>query len=341
MKTMVQRLRAWSPRDTAGVVCLALALFLTVNALMSMRAALELLDTRDRIAQAHEVIEQLQSVEALIKDANMEARAYALTGEAAFLEPHKAAVARIQNHLRILRVMMASDPDPLERLPEFERMVEKKLDVLTRQIDLQESDGRQAAAHAIASGAGRYSMDEIRRVLMDMERTERATVDRRKAQATEATKVASLTFIAVNVTALVVMVLAYFVVLAYMRRRERTQEQIQRAYSELEARVRERTADLAEANDELNRDIALRKKMAAEREEIVQKMMEALAEVKKLSGLLPICARCKSIRDDQGYWKQIEAYLIEHSDAEFSHGLCPHCAAELYPEMYEAKTPSV
>ncbi len=59
---------------------------------------------------------------------------------------------------------------------------------------------------------------------------------------------------------------------------------------------------------------------------------EALAEVKVLSGMLPICMSCKKIRDDQGYWNQIEGYIREHSDAEFSHGLCPVCVKKLYPE---------
>ena len=59
-------------------------------------------------------------------------------------------------------------------------------------------------------------------------------------------------------------------------------------------------------------------------------LKEALKDVKKLSGLLPICAHCKKIRDDKGYWKQIETYIHEHSEAEFSHGICQDCAEELY-----------
>ena len=59
--------------------------------------------------------------------------------------------------------------------------------------------------------------------------------------------------------------------------------------------------------------------------------------VKKLSGLLPICASCKSIRDDQGYWQQIEAYIGEHSEAQFSHSVCPKCAKKLYPEVFEKR----
>ncbi len=63
------------------------------------------------------------------------------------------------------------------------------------------------------------------------------------------------------------------------------------------------------------------------------KMREALSKVKMLTGLLPICASCKNIRDDKGYWKQIEAYIRDHSEAEFSHGICPECAKKLYPDI--------
>ncbi len=61
----------------------------------------------------------------------------------------------------------------------------------------------------------------------------------------------------------------------------------------------------------------------------------ALASVKKLSGMLPICASCKKIRDDKGYWQAVEAYLMEHTDALFSHGCCPECRQKLYPEFIQ------
>lgn len=61
------------------------------------------------------------------------------------------------------------------------------------------------------------------------------------------------------------------------------------------------------------------------------------ARVKVLSGLLPICSSCKKIRDDTGYWNRIEAYIHDHSEADFTHGICPTCARELYPELYEDK----
>ncbi|MBW1741731.1 MAG: PAS domain-containing protein [Deltaproteobacteria bacterium] len=84
-------------------------------------------------------------------------------------------------------------------------------------------------------------------------------------------------------------------------------------------------------------DIAKRKQAEKERERLIGELQEALAKVKTLSGLLPICASCKRIRDDQGYWQQIEAYIGDHSEAQFSHGVCPECAKKLYPEVFDKK----
>jgi hypothetical protein len=78
-------------------------------------------------------------------------------------------------------------------------------------------------------------------------------------------------------------------------------------------------------------DISERKKIEKEREEVIVQLQKALSEVKTLRGFIPICASCKKIRDDKGYWNQIESYIQTHSEAEFSHSLCPECVKKLYP----------
>jgi DNA-binding response OmpR family regulator len=67
----------------------------------------------------------------------------------------------------------------------------------------------------------------------------------------------------------------------------------------------------------------------------VKELQEALAQIKTLRGLLPICAHCHKIRDDQQVWQRLEQYVVEHSDAKFSHSICPECAKGLYPELYD------
>ncbi len=83
--------------------------------------------------------------------------------------------------------------------------------------------------------------------------------------------------------------------------------------------------------DQALEEIKQRKQVEKEREKLISELQVALDEVKTLSGLLPICASCKKIRDDKGYWNQIESYIGERSEAKFSHSICPDCAKKLYP----------
>jgi PAS domain S-box-containing protein len=80
-------------------------------------------------------------------------------------------------------------------------------------------------------------------------------------------------------------------------------------------------------------DITDRKQAEAERQKTIQELRLALAEVKTLRGVVPICANCKRIRDDRGYWEQVESYVSSHTEALFTHSICPACIQKLYPEF--------
>ena len=94
-----------------------------------------------------------------------------------------------------------------------------------------------------------------------------------------------------------------------------------------------RSADGHKRLGGLSFDITDRKATESEHERLISELREALAQVKTLTGFIPICASCKNIRDDAGYWQQIEQYLSKHSDLEFTHGICPPCLEKLYPEF--------
>ncbi|MFP4087227.1 MAG: response regulator transcription factor [Desulfobacteraceae bacterium] len=72
-----------------------------------------------------------------------------------------------------------------------------------------------------------------------------------------------------------------------------------------------------------------------ERDRAIEELNAAMASIKTLKGLLPICASCKKIRDDKGYWNQVESYISTHSEVQFSHSVCPECVKKLYPDYYE------
>ncbi|MDB6122844.1 MAG: putative sensor protein [Pedosphaera sp.] len=82
----------------------------------------------------------------------------------------------------------------------------------------------------------------------------------------------------------------------------------------------------------IERDITKRKREEQERLKLIDELTQALARIKTLKGLLPICASCKKIRDDRGYWQKVELYISQHTHAEFTHGICPECVQRLYPE---------
>ena len=96
--------------------------------------------------------------------------------------------------------------------------------------------------------------------------------------------------------------------------------------SELESEVESKTAAL-------QTELTARKQAEEEKDQLIRDLEDALKQIKQLGGLLPICASCKKIRDDQGYWRQVEDYISTHSEAEFTHGICPECRKKLYPEL--------
>ena len=94
---------------------------------------------------------------------------------------------------------------------------------------------------------------------------------------------------------------------------------------------------IVKARDQLAQEIEERKVVEKEREKLITEQKEALAKIKTLTGLIPICANCKKIRNDEGYYERVEKYIMDHSDVVFSHGICPECLAELYPDFKDLR----
>jgi methyl-accepting chemotaxis protein len=87
--------------------------------------------------------------------------------------------------------------------------------------------------------------------------------------------------------------------------------------------------------NQLNEQLQERERLEKAQMETINQLVTSLAEIKTLRGIIPICASCKQIRDDEGAWSQVESYVRDHSDAEFSHGICPDCSEKLYGKRYE------
>ena len=118
-------------------------------------------------------------------------------------------------------------------------------------------------------------------------------------------------------------------------RRKQTEEALQNYREHLEELVKERTTNLEIKNEQLMTEIAQRKEAEGAREQLILELQDALLKIRTLSGLLPISATCKKIRNDRGYWEQIEVFIRDHSEADFSHSICPECTKKLYPELHD------
>jgi hypothetical protein len=98
--------------------------------------------------------------------------------------------------------------------------------------------------------------------------------------------------------------------------------------------------DVQKTNKKLACEIEERKKSEREKEKVIQKLEKADIQVKTLQSLIPICANCKKVRDDKGFWQEVEKYIEDNSHFQFSHSLCPECSRKLYPQVYDKKPPS-
>ncbi|MEZ4526531.1 MAG: response regulator [Desulfobacterales bacterium] len=116
--------------------------------------------------------------------------------------------------------------------------------------------------------------------------------------------------------------------------RIRTHLNLQRMHKVLREKNLQMEKEIAQrkqAEEALRRQSHELRENVAEKDHLISELKNAMAEIKTLSGLLPICAGCKKIRNDKGYWEQIEVYIREHADVSFTHGICPECKLRLYP----------
>ena len=125
-----------------------------------------------------------------------------------------------------------------------------------------------------------------------------------------------------------------------LAKRKQAEKALQRAHDELEVKVQKRTKDIVQVNETLHHEIQERKQTEKqlkineeEMEKLILSLQKTLAEIKTLKGILPICSFCKKIRTDNGCWDKLEVYVMQHTDADFSHGVCPECYGKNYPKL--------
>jgi len=118
-------------------------------------------------------------------------------------------------------------------------------------------------------------------------------------------------------------------------KRSKIEEELKLHRDDLEKLILERTDELMKANEMLKIEILERQEIDEDRKKLVDDLQEALDNIKTLKGLIPICSSCKNIRDDKGYWNDLETYIMTNTGIQFSYSLCPDCMEKYYPDEFK------
>ena len=238
-------------RLIAGVST-ALATMIFIGAL-TFRTIARSRDDIGWVTHTHLVLEALDALSANVTDAETGQRGFLLTGQEPYLRPYNDALNHVQESTRALRDLTSDNPVQQSNLNRLEPVVALKLAELQARIDIRKRDGLDAAAKAVRDGSGRLHMDQIRAVIAEMKDEEQRLLTARSQEASVSSSRAARVIVIGNLLALFFLLLAGAVIFQEMGQRRRAEEEVRNLNADLERRVADRTAELAERAKDLTR----------------------------------------------------------------------------------------
>ncbi len=228
-----------------------LILALTVNAAVAFRSTLRLIQNERMVAHTQTVLAELAETLSAVKDAETGQRGFIITGSEAYLSPYRSALAAIDAHVEELRTLTADNARQQARVRTLETKIAARLTILKQGIELRRQNGAPAARDHILRGRGKAEMEQIRALVAEMTREERALLSRRSQQSRASGRSALFTLAVANGLLIGLAILAFFLIRRDVRLRQQAEEALRRAHDELENRVSMRTSELATANERL------------------------------------------------------------------------------------------
>ncbi len=225
--------------------------FALADAVVSYRMTLRLIENERWVTHTHEVLNELEGTLSALKDAETGERGYIITGDETYLAPYKTGIVEVQQHLGSLRSLTVDNARQQRRIAELTPLIASRLEQLRKGLEAYRAAGPEASRATILAGSGQRTMDAVRWTVAQMMNEETALLGRRSQTSRESGRTVLWTISIANLLLIGLVLLAARLTQRDLQRRRQTETALRAARDELEVRVRERTAELAEANENL------------------------------------------------------------------------------------------